>query len=201
MISKIKNLGNKKIFLLFAIFLILSLGTAILISRKVYTQLFVTPVIGAVLHTSMGDIEIKFRNDAPVTVENFIKLTNQGLYEKTRFHRVVPNFLIEAGDPLTKFDSTKNEWGNGGPGYVFPDEIHQDDTVKKGIVAMVNSGPDTNGSQFFIMVAEGPWLDQQHSIFADVINGMDVAENIASAPVGVTSIPVEDIWIQSIEIK
>ena len=98
-------------------------------SKQVYFMSKLRLITSATLHTNMGDIKIKFRDDTPKTVENFIKLTNQEFYERTRIHRVVSNFLIEGGDPLSKFDSTRTQWGKGGPGYSFPDEIDDDDKM------------------------------------------------------------------------
>lgn len=149
----------------------------------------------------MGDIKIRFRNDSPKAVENFIKLSNQEFYDHTRFHRIVKDFMIEGGDPLSKFDSTRAQWGKGGPGYTFPDEIHGDDLMVRGVVAMANDGPSTNGSQFFILTKDADWLNGQHTIFADVVAGMDVVDNIASLPTGPTGIPLDDIEIESIELN
>ena len=188
------------LFLIFAV-VIAALGTALLISKKVFTTLFVKPITQATLHTDMGDITFKFRQDTPRAVENFIRLSEQGLYDSTKIHRVVPDFLIEGGDPLTKFTSSRNQWGKGGPGYVFPDEIFANDKMVRGVVAMVNDGPNTNGSQFFILTKDAEWLNGKNTIFADVVAGMDVVDNIASVSVGVTGLPLTDITIKSVELK
>jgi cyclophilin family peptidyl-prolyl cis-trans isomerase len=196
--SKLKN--KLLIFGLVGI-LVLSFISAIYMSKQVYFMSKLRLITSATLHTNMGDIKIKFRDDTPKTVENFIKLTNQEFYERTRIHRVVSNFLIEGGDPLSKFDSTRTQWGKGGPGYSFPDEIDDDDKMVRGVVAMVNNGPDTNGSQFFILTQDADWLDKQHTIFADVVAGMDVVDNIAALPTGPTGVPFENITIASIELN
>ena len=126
----------------------------------------------ATLETSKGKIVIELYNDkTPKTVENFVTLANKGFYNGVVFHRVIPGFMIQGGDP----DGN----GTGGPGYIFDDEIvselHQDSA---GIVSMANRGPDTNGSQFFITLAPAPWLDGKHTIFGRVVEGLDVVEQI-----------------------
>ena len=124
------------------------------------------------LHTSEGAIEIElFPDDAPTTVANFTKLAGEGFYDGLTFHRVIPDFMIQAGCPLGT--------GTGGPGYQFEDEFN-DHRVIKGALAMANAGPDTNGSQFFIVTAEEtPWLDGKHTVFGRVVTGQDVVDRIS----------------------
>ena len=127
----------------------------------------------AKLNTSEGPIEIElFPEDAPKTVGNFTKLAGEGFYDGLIFHRVIPDFMIQGGCP----EGT----GTGGPGYQFEDEFNQHKAVK-GSLAMANAGPNTNGSQFFIVTADAcPWLDGKHTVFGQVTSGMDVADAIAS---------------------
>ncbi len=125
----------------------------------------------ATLHTSEGPIEIEFfPEDAPKTVENFTKLATDGFYDGLIFHRVIPDFMIQGGCPQGT--------GTGGPGYQFEDEFN-DHKVVKGALAMANSGPNTNGSQFFVVTAEAtPWLDGKHTVFGQVTTGQDVVDRI-----------------------
>src|SRR3989344_1738446 len=122
------------------------------------------PVV--VLKTNKGDITIElFADKAPKTVENFIKLSGEGFYNETKFHRIIKGFMIQGGDPLTKDDTKMAMWGTDGPGYQFADEINEV-KLMRGFIAMANSGPNTNGSQFFIITAEAtPWLDGKHTAF------------------------------------
>ncbi|MDP2593476.1 MAG: peptidylprolyl isomerase [bacterium] len=152
--------------------------------------------------TTSGTISVEFlRDKAPKTVENFIKLAREGFYDGTKFHRVIPDFMIQGGDPLSKDDNKKILWGTGGPGYTFPDEIN-DVKIVRGTVAMANSGPDTNGSQFFIVTtAQTPWLDGKHTVFGKVTSNMDVANNISMSPKGPTDIPLSPIVIEKIILK
>jgi cyclophilin family peptidyl-prolyl cis-trans isomerase len=131
-------------------------------------------VSNATLQTSEGAIELElYPDDAPKTVENFLKLSRDGFYEGVIFHRVIPDFMIQGGDPTGT--------GMGGPGYEFEDEFNQH-PVARGALAMANAGPNTNGSQFFIVTAEAtPWLDGKHTVFGKVTSGMDVVDRIAEA--------------------
>jgi len=124
----------------------------------------------ATIQTEKGNILIQFFGDAPLAASNFISLANKGFYNGLKFHRREEGFVIQGGDP--------NGNGTGGPGYSFPDERVTRD-YKKGIVAMANSGPNTNGSQFFIMLADAPQLPKQYTIFGQVIEGQDVVDKIA----------------------
>ena len=155
----------------------------------------------AILKTSLGDIEIELLSDeVPNTVANFVKLAGEGFYNGTKFHRVIKDFMIQGGDPNSKGDD-KSTYGFGDPGYKFADEPYTTKLVK-GVVAMANSGPDTNGSQFFIITAsETPWLQGKHTAFGKVISGMDVVEQIENTPVGQNDIPLTPVVVESIELK
>jgi len=126
----------------------------------------------AVLHTDKGDITVElFASKAPKTVNNFVFLANQGFYDGTIFHRVIADFMAQGGDPTGT--------GRGGPGYKFSDEFHSSlRHDKPGVLSMANAGPNTNGSQFFITHVPTPWLDQKHSVFGQVTEGMDVLLSI-----------------------
>ncbi len=161
----------------------------------------------ATLRTSMGDITIKFFEDqAPKTVANFLKLAGDKFYDGVKFHRVIKGFMIQGGDPLSKDDSKMSLWGTGGPGYKFADEIDAKSDLyvktgyKKGIVAMANSGPNTNGSQFFIMAADYP-LPPLYTIFGEVVSGIDVVTKIENTPTGPNDRPVEAVVIKSITVN
>lgn len=159
-------------------------------------------IMHATLHTSKGDIEIEFFDTlAPNTVANFTKLAGSGFYDGTRFHRVIKGFMIQGGDPFSKDDTQMARWGTGGPGYTFADEIHAGNKNSVGTVAMANAGPNTNGSQFFINVANNNFLDTKHTVFGRVIKGADVVYAIESSPTGQSDRPVEPITITSIDLK
>jgi len=154
----------------------------------------------AVIKTNMGDIKVEFYPESPKTVENFIKLATTGFFDGVRFHRVIDDFMIQTGDPLSKDLANKAKWGTGGPGYMFNDEFNNHKLVK-GSLAMANSGPNTNGSQFFIVTAENtPWLDGRHTNFGQVIEGMDIVEKIEAVKVGERDVPTEDVIINEIEV-
>lgn len=122
----------------------------------------------AIIHTDIGDIKIKlFADLVPTTVNNFVFLSREGYYNDTIFHRVIKDFMAQGGDPSGS--------GMGGPGYKFRDEFHPNlKHDKPGIISMANAGPNTNGSQFFITFVPTPWLDNKHSVFGEVIDGMDI---------------------------
>jgi cyclophilin family peptidyl-prolyl cis-trans isomerase len=153
----------------------------------------VARVSQAVLHTSEGDVELDlFPADAPKTVENFTKLASEGFYDGLIFHRVIPDFMVQAGCPLGT--------GTGGPGYSFEDEINEH-KVERGALAMANAGPNTNGSQFFIVTAEAtPWLDGKHTVFGKVTAGQDVVDRISKADRDARDRPREPITIDSVEL-
>lgn len=157
----------------------------------------------AVLETNFGVIKIElFAKDAPKTVENFARLAKNGFYDGTKFHRVIKNFMIQGGDPNSKDDDWSND-GIGGPGYVFADEINSH-KLARGVLAMANAGPNTNGSQFFIVTAPStPWLDGKHTAFGKVIEGMDIVDKIENVVTDKSrnDHPVEDVVVESIKIN
>jgi cyclophilin family peptidyl-prolyl cis-trans isomerase len=159
----------------------------------------------ATIETTNGTITVElFKNDAPKTVENFITLAGQGFYDGTLFHRVIKDFMIQGGDPNTKTgpkDWTKH--GTGGPGYAFADEFNAHKMVR-GALAMANSGPNTNGSQFFIVTAESaPWLDGKHTVFGQVVSGYDVVQKIENTPTDPArgDHPLTDIVVTKVTIQ
>jgi cyclophilin family peptidyl-prolyl cis-trans isomerase len=156
---------------------------------------------GAVIKTNVGDIEIEFYGDvSPVTVNNFMHLAQAGFYNGTIFHRVIKNFMIQGGDPNSKNEDWSTH-GFGGPGYAFADEFN-DNKLVAGSFAMANSGPNTNGSQFFIVTASAtPWLDGAHTNFAKVVSGMNIVRQIEGVEVNGNDHPLEDIVIESIVLK
>lgn len=159
-------------------------------------------IMQATLHTTKGDITIEFNTaDAPNTVANFIKLASSGFYDGTKFHRVIKGFMIQGGDPLSKDDSMMSRWGMGGPGYQFNDEIGPNNHDVTGTIAMANAGPNTNGSQFFINVADNNFLDTKHTVFGHVTAGMDVVHAIENTQTGQNDRPVEPMVITSITLK
>lgn len=143
----------------------------------------ITPIVEKVnvtLKTSMGDIALELDGTAaPVTVGNFVGLAKKGFYDGTTFHRVIPDFMIQGGDPNSKDQTKRNTHGTGDPGYKFADEINSNKIVR-GTIAMANAGPNTNGSQFFIVTAPAtPFLDGKHTYFGKVTSGMDVIDKIS----------------------
>ena len=163
----------------------------------------------AIFHTTMGDfVAVLYKDKAPKTVANFVGLANgskewtdpktrqpanRPLYEGVVFHRVIPDFMIQGGDPLGT--------GTGGPGYQFEDEFHRDLRHDvPGLLSMANAGPNTNGSQFFVTVAATPWLDRKHSIFGKVVEGYDVVESISNLDRDSRDRPRQTVTINNIEI-
>ncbi|MDO8668315.1 MAG: peptidylprolyl isomerase [bacterium] len=154
----------------------------------------------AVIKTNLGDMTVKFyAQESPITVNNFMNLAKAGFYNGTKFHRVIKDFMIQGGDPNSKDNDWSND-GQGGPGYQFQDEFNQHKLVK-GSLAMANSGPNTNGSQFFIVTAEATsWLDGKHTNFGEVTGGLDIVEKIGKVKVNENDHPTEDVIINSIEL-
>ena len=153
------------------------------------------------LHTNKGDIMIEMmEEDAPRTVANFAKLAKEGFYDGTKFHRVIKDFMIQGGDPLTKDDTQIGLWGTGDPGYKFEDEIHVNNHNEVGTIAMANSGPNTNGSQFFINVGNNNFLDSKHTVFGRVTMGMDVVGKIEQVETNASDRPLEPIVIKSVTL-
>jgi len=158
--------------------------------------------MNAILHTSMGDVTIKFGPEtAPNTVANFIKLADSGFYDGTKFHRVIKGFMNQGGDPLSKDDSMMTNWGTGGPGYQFADEITSSNNNKVGSISMANSGPNTNGSQFFINVADNSFLNTKHTVFGQVTAGIDVVMAINNVRTVSGDRPATPVVIKSITLK
>ena len=149
--------------------------------------------MNATLHTNHGAIELElFADDAPKTVENFVKLARDGFYDGVIFHRVIPDFMIQGGDPTGT--------GSGGPGYQFEDEPN-DHQVERGALAMANAGPNTNGSQFFIVTAAAcPWLDGKHTVFGRVTDGMDVVDSISTVDTDQRDRPRQDVVIDAVAV-
>ena len=148
----------------------------------------------ATIETSKGTLVVElYRDKAPKTVENFITLAKKGFYDGIIFHRVIPGFMIQTGDPTGT--------GMGGPGYTFADEFSPDlKHTGPGILSMANSGPNTNGSQFFITLAATTWLDGKHSVFGKVVEGQSVVEAIASAPRNSSDRPLQEISMKRVTI-
>ncbi len=149
--------------------------------------------MNAVLHTNHGAVGIElFPNEAPKTVDNFTKLARDGFYDGLIFHRVIPDFMIQGGDPTGT--------GSGGPGYSFEDEFNEHKVVR-GALAMANAGPNTNGSQFFIVTAdECSWLDGKHTVFGRVTDGMDVVDRISELPRDSRDKPRDDAVMERVEL-
>lgn len=155
----------------------------------------------AIITTSLGNIELElFSDKAPNTVANFVKLAKEGFYDNTKFHRVIKGFMIQGGDPLSKDDANASRWGTGGPGYQFADEIYSGNSNVIGSIAMANSGPNTNGSQFFINTNDNDFLDSKHTVFGRVVSGIEVVKAIENTSVGDGDRPNTPIIFQSIKI-
>jgi peptidyl-prolyl cis-trans isomerase A (cyclophilin A) len=169
-----------------------------------------TNTLTATLRTSRGDVVVRlFPDQAPKTVRNFVELaegarewtnpatraqSHDKLYDGTIFHRVIPEFMIQGGDPLGT--------GTGGPGYKFADEIHPDLVFDRPfLLAMANAGPGTNGSQFFITTIPTPWLNRKHTIFGEVVEGAEIVEQISKVQTGRADRPVVDVVLESVEIR
>lgn len=144
-----------------------------------------------VLKTNKGEITIELFNETmPITANNFLKLAEQDFYDGVIFHRVIPDFMIQGGDP----DGN----GSGGPGYTIPDEFGDDNKNNRGTISMANAGPNTGGSQFFINVADNNFLDDKHPVFGKVTKGMDVVDAIVNVPRNASDKPNEDVVIEDI---
>jgi cyclophilin family peptidyl-prolyl cis-trans isomerase len=150
-------------------------------------------VSAATLNTNHGAIEVElFDEDAPKTVENFRTLAGKGFYDGVTFHRVIPDFMIQGGDPTGT--------GSGGPGYEFEDEVNEH-KVERGALAMANAGPNTNGSQFFIVTADAcPWLDGKHTVFGRVTSGMDVVDEISNVDTDAGDKPRDAVTIERVDL-
>lgn len=157
-------------------------------------------MVKAILHTTEGDIEIEMHDDMPITTGNFIKLAEDGFYNGTIFHRVIPDFMIQGGDPQGT--------GMGGPGYTIQDEFGKGHSNVRGTISMANTGrPNSGGSQFFINTVDNRYLDKEdsntpyaHPVFGKVVKGMDVVDRIGNAPTGRNDKPVKEVRITEIEV-
>ena len=156
----------------------------------------------AIIKTNMGEIEVELNLDlTPNTAENFKKLAASGFYDGVRFHRVIKDFMIQTGDPQSKDLSKKSMWGTGGPGYKFADELKGDEKYPVGTLAMANSGPNTNGSQFFIVTAQpGYPLPALYTVFGKVTKGLDNALKINETQTDGSDRPLKDVIIESVSI-
>ena len=156
----------------------------------------------AIITTNKGVIEIDLATDKPLAVGNFQKLVTSNFYDGVRFHRVIKGFMIQAGDPLSKDLTKKASWGTGGPGYTFNDELTGTETYPQGTLAMANAGPNTNGSQFFIVTAaSGAPLPPSYTVFGKVTKGLDVALAIENVQTDASDKPLQDVIIQNVEMK
>ena len=170
----------------------------------------VDETINVVLQTSMGDIELElFVAQMPITVGNFVELAQADFYDNVKFHRVMSNFMIQAGDPKTKDDTLAAEWGSGGPGYIIEDEFAEGLSNLRGTISMANTGvPNSGGSQWFINVSDNTFLDfdkppasSKHPVFGRVVSGMDVVDAIVNVPATqVETRPDEPVVIKDVVI-
>ena len=147
----------------------------------------------ATLHTTLGDIVVDMLpKDAPKTVNNFVFLARDGFYDNVKFHRIIKGFMVQTGDPAGN--------GTGGPGYRFEDEPVTR-KYERGIVAMANAGPNTNGSQFFITHVPTPWLDRRHSVFGEVVEGYEIVQKISELPRNRQDRPLQEVRLNSVKIE
>ncbi len=229
--QEIRKLKNKKFFKIFFIFFIFLsiIGVSIWQLPNYYNKGEEKKIEDneiAVIETNKGIIKLElYRSAAPKTVENFVNLANEGFYNGVKFHRIIEDFMIQTGDPLSKDDNPSDD-GTGGPGYKFDDEINpwslglDEATIESlqsqgykynkelrslpnvvGAVSMANSGPDTNGSQFFIITkSDQTHLDGKHTVFGNVLEGMDVVLDIAAVETDEMDRPIEDIVMESVYI-
>jgi cyclophilin family peptidyl-prolyl cis-trans isomerase len=159
-------------------------------------------IMKATFTTNKGNFEIElFNNLAPKTVENFVTLAESDFYNGIKFHRVIADFMVQGGDPLTKDDEMSDRWGTGGPGYTFEDEIHVENNNAIGTISMANAGPNTNGSQFFINTANNDFLDTKHTVFGKIVSGMETISDIEAVEKFPNDRPVEAVVIESVTIS
>lgn len=197
---------NKKLLISCAVILVAIIATWMILKKQGKS---IEPItnnnntsMNATLHTTEGDITIEFLpNLAPKTVENFVTLAKSGYYDGIKFHRVIKDFMNQAGDPLTKDDSKMAMWGTGGPGYKFADEITAESKNELGTVAMANAGPNTNGSQFFINAKDNAFLNGGYTVFGKVTSGMDVVMKINNVATDKNDRPLTPVVIQSISLQ
>ena len=155
----------------------------------------------AIVNTNLGNIQFELLSDiAPETVRNFIKLAKSGFYDGTLFHRVIPKFMIQGGDPNTK-ESDKSTWGTGGPGYNMKAEYNSRSHLR-GIVSMARSSdPDSAGSQFFIVTSDSTFLDREYTVFGQVADGMEVADKIVNLPRDGNDCPLQEAKMLQVTIS
>jgi cyclophilin family peptidyl-prolyl cis-trans isomerase len=173
------------------------------LSTSTSTTMSPEKITRAIITTNKGVIEVAFGTTTPATVKNFVTLAQSKFYDGVRFHRVIKNFMIQAGDPLSKDLANMSSWGSGGPGYKFQDELTGSEKYPLGTLAMANGGPNTNGSQFFIVTANpGVGLLPSYTVFGKVTKGIDVALKIQDVKTtgSPTDRPLEDIIIEKIEV-
>jgi peptidyl-prolyl cis-trans isomerase B (cyclophilin B) len=153
------------------------------------------------LQTNKGEIKLELSSDKPNTTANFIKLAQSGFYDGVKFHRVIRGFMIQAGDPQSKDESLKSVWGTGGPGYKFADELTGRETYPQGTLAMANAGPNTNGSQFFIVSAVNAPLPPSYTVFGKVVAGLDTVLAIEKVATDGSDKPLENVVIQKVLVQ
>jgi len=212
----LKNMKNKKIFLIFSLLALTMVlagctntNSNNMIQEKDQGALLRDTYSHAILKTNKGDIKLElFTKETPLTTENFLKLAKNAYFDKTKFHRVIENFMIQGGDPLTKDDSLENRWGTGGPGYAIANEDVKGLSNTRGTISMANSGPDTGGSQFFINVADNANLDfdkapltSQHTVFGQVVSGMEIVDEISQVSTGMYDRPLEAVVIETVILE
>ena len=162
-----------------------------------------------VFETSMGTFKVElFLEKSPITAGNFKELVEAGFYDNTKFHRVIRDFMIQGGDPLSKNDSLKSRWGTGGPGYAIEDEFISGLSNVRGTLSMANSGPNSGGSQFFLNVVDNTYLDwdkkpvsSKHPVFGKVVEGMDVVDKISNVKTGSRDLPAEPIVLTNVYME
>lgn len=161
-----------------------------------------------VLKTNFGELYIElFTQESPITAGNFKTLVENGYYDGIKFHRIIPDFMIQGGDPLTKDDTQMNRWGTGGPGYTIEDEFIEGLSNVRGTLSMANSGPNSGGSQFFINIVDNTFLDfnqeplsSRHPVFGQVLIGMDIVDEISSVPRNQRDVPNDPVIIQQAKV-
>jgi peptidyl-prolyl cis-trans isomerase B (cyclophilin B) len=208
--GKVSNLAKRNLPIILGLIVVIAIGGGAIVFYSLTSDNSADDFIpgacaiegtGAILETNFGDIVISFiPRVAPCHIANFVTLANEGFYDGTSFHRVIPGFMVQGGDPNTR-DEDRNNDGLGGPGYEIQAEF-SGISHTRGIVSMARSaeGPDTAGSQFFIVVGNAPFLDGQYSVFGEVVEGMDVVDLIVSVETDSNDNPLERIWLNKVTI-
>ena len=180
------------------------LGSIAIISILIISSMSNTNIIQnkkVAVHTNHGVFVIELdQENTPNTTEKFLALVDKNFYDGVRFHRVIDDFVIQSGDPTSKDIGKKDVWGTGGPGYSFDDEIHEENQNEVYSVAMANSGPNTNGSQFFINLGENKHLDERHTVFGRVVSGHEVIDKIAKVETDSRDIPIVEVLIERVVV-